>query len=180
MFSPRSVANFKDLFNRNGERNAHNTDQYDYNCGGYALGTFSWYLPCYDINIWGWWKNWTESQVAELTEEAVEIMLRDFSDLRLIMDLRQVRYDEYAIAFRISSDGDFHFCKQDSRKRWTHKAGSSPIRRISQTHIFGSAWNGRYDGPIILFAKKKGLTKPLWHDIIITPRGKEYCYGLFQ
>ena len=46
MFSPDSQELFPDLFNRNGERNAFNTDQWYYNCGGYALGTFSWYLFC--------------------------------------------------------------------------------------------------------------------------------------
>lgn len=34
-----------DPFNKRGLRNIRNTDKADYNCGGYALGTFSWYLP---------------------------------------------------------------------------------------------------------------------------------------
>ena len=31
--------------NSNHLRNINNTDKFDYNCGGYALGTFSWYTP---------------------------------------------------------------------------------------------------------------------------------------
>lgn len=34
-----------DPLNMRGSRNIRNTDKADYNCGGYALGTFSWYLP---------------------------------------------------------------------------------------------------------------------------------------
>ena len=35
----------KDWLNRSGLRNADNTDIDLYNCGGYALGTYSWYMP---------------------------------------------------------------------------------------------------------------------------------------
>ena len=157
MFSSRSMEHFKkDLFNRFRERNADNTSHWDYNCGGYALGTYSWYLPSYDDECWGIFQNYSEERVAEITEEAVEVMLRDFTDLRLITDLRQVQWNEYAIAFRVSSDGDFHYCKQESKKRWTHKRGNTQICRISEKYIFGSVWYGRYNGPIILFAKKRG------------------------
>ena len=35
----------KDFFNENQTRNEQNTNQSEYNCGGYALKTFSWYTP---------------------------------------------------------------------------------------------------------------------------------------
>ena len=34
-----------DPFNKNNKRNVRNTERNTYNCGGYALGTFSWYCP---------------------------------------------------------------------------------------------------------------------------------------
>lgn len=155
MFSSRSMTMFKeDLFNQNHKRNVYNTNQFDYNCGGYALGTFSWYLPSYSTSVWGMFRNYNENEMAQITEAAVEVMLRDFSDLRLIFDLRQVQKNEYAIAFRVSSDGDFHFARQDCHKKWSHKRGSSAICKISQRYIFHNNWHGRYDGPLILFAKK--------------------------
>lgn len=157
MFSPDSQELFPDLFNRNGERNAFNTDQCYYNCGGYALGTFSWYLPSHTPRTWGLCKSWTPEHIVEVTKAAVEIMLHDFADLRLIKDLRQVQRDEYAIVFRVSSDGDFHYCRQDGKKKWTHKPGNTAIRRISERYIFGcEAWSGRYNGPLVMFAKKRG------------------------
>ena len=157
MFSPRSMTKFRDdLFNRNHKRNAQNTEQFSYNCGGYALGTFSWYLPSYSDTVWGIFRHYNEDQMAEITEEAVEIMLHDFPDLRLISDLRQVQKDEYAIAFRVSSDGDFHYARQDYYKKWSYKRGSTAICKITQRYVFRNDWHGRYNGPLILFAKKRG------------------------
>ena len=34
-----------DPFNKNNNRNLRNTPRRHFNCGGYALGTFSWYCP---------------------------------------------------------------------------------------------------------------------------------------
>ena len=39
---------YEDEYNVNGKRNRKNTEREDYNCGGYALQTFSWILPCED------------------------------------------------------------------------------------------------------------------------------------
>ena len=39
---------YEDEYNVNGKRNRKNTNREDYNCGGYALQTFSWVLPCED------------------------------------------------------------------------------------------------------------------------------------
>ena len=35
----------EDFFNRNHTRNEGNTHYADYNCGGWALKTFSWFVP---------------------------------------------------------------------------------------------------------------------------------------
>ena len=41
----RLLKNSEDYFNEKQTRNEENTEKKDYNCGGYALKTFSWYLP---------------------------------------------------------------------------------------------------------------------------------------
>lgn len=160
MFSNWSMENFaSDLFNLNRNRNEKNTSQWDYNCGGYALGTFSWYLPNDERHrkkFWGSSKHHTYRRMRIITRSCVKWMLKDFNDLRLINKLSEVQYDEYAIAFRVSSDGDFHYIKQNSLCSWTHKCGASNIRTITQWEVFNTNWNNRYNGPIILFAKKKG------------------------
>ena len=157
MFSPRSNEIFSnDLFNLDQLRNAENTHITDYNCGGYALGTYSWYLPSRMDIMWGWWHTYDRPTLEKMTQQAVKVMLEDFSDLRVIIDLRQVQKDEYAIAFRLSSDGDFHYIRQDKGKWWTHKRGSTQIVRIAQKTVLSRNWCGRYDGPLVLLAKKRG------------------------
>lgn len=89
---------------------------------------------------------------------AVTQMVRDFSDrnLRIINEISELGQGEYAIAFRLSSDGDFHYIKRNLIGRWYHKRGASAeILYMSTDEVFHSEWCGRYDGPIILLAIKK-------------------------
>lgn len=98
--------------NLNRSRNINNTDKFDYNCGGYALGTFSWYTPFDEptyINLR------TSDDYDEIEETAVENILCDFPDLSLIssIDVRNKDIDYKTteiIAFRFSRN-DFHFWK---------------------------------------------------------------------
>lgn len=146
----------RDPFNNQNRRNGFNTDRDDYNCGGFALGTYSWYIPdpdgswfgfrCYDLD---------EEDMEEVTVRAVEKMLLDFPDLRVISTLAEIQANEYGIAFRVSSDGDFHFCKQFTGNLWYHKPGRSKIRSITEEEVLSADWYGRYDGKLFLFAKKK-------------------------
>lgn len=155
MFSWSSMKHFrKDLFNHSNARNVQNTNQQDYNCAGYALGTFSWYLPTHTDEIWGDWFE-DDTEIAKVTQMCVKVMLEDFADLRVIADMSELGINEYAIAFRISSDGDFHYMKQSFYKEWKHKTGWGDIHEISQEEVFTTEWcGGRYDGPIVLLAKK--------------------------
>lgn len=145
-----------DLFNRLGERNSENTDQVVYNCGGFALGTFSWYLPQCE-SAWGCWEDdWSMEEMTELTDDCVAVMLDEFPDLREIQYLSEVRHDEYAIAFRLSSDGDFHYVRQMHGRTWTHKCGGGEIQTMTRWEVFNTDWCWRYNGPIVLLAKKRG------------------------
>lgn len=158
MFSSQSISLYgDDLFNFKGLRNADNTEECTYNCGGYALGTFSWYLP-HDEPVWGGGRSvrWNREKMERITRECVENMLDDFSDLRVITDLHEVCRNEYAIAFRVSSDGDFHYARHTRFHTWTHKRGAWIIDSMTRKEILTTEWcGGRYNGPIVLFAKKK-------------------------
>lgn len=147
-----------DPYNHSNGRNRDNTPQNEYNCAGYALNTFSWYCPHDDESEWfNWSANWDMEYMRMLTEKAVAYMLADFPDMRVIKRMRELQKDEYAIAFRVSSDGDFHFCKRDEHRHWTHKPGASYIRKIFAYEVHNMYWHrSRYDGPIVYFAKKKG------------------------
>ena len=157
MFSNQSLAYYgNDLYNEMGLRNVRNTERSTYNCGGYALGLFSWYLP-YQSDRYGfvWGHHLTAKRMEEITTQCTEFMLRDFADLRIIESVADLAPNEYAIAFRISSDGDFHYVKRNRMGLWTHKRGASPtIRIMRKAEVFSSAWCDRYEGRIVLFAKK--------------------------
>ena len=83
-------------------------------------------------------------------------MLKDFEGrLRVISSLKELEKNEYAIAYRVSSDGDFHFMRK-ARTRWHHKRGSTPtILTESEDNVFNSIWCDRYDGPIVLMAMRR-------------------------
>jgi hypothetical protein len=147
---------YEDELNLNGYRNIKNTNKRYYNCGGYALGTYSWYQPhsedekgcLYDVRI----------SIEERTEKAVQYMLNDFCDLRVVSTLEEVAKEEYAIAFRLAY-GDFHYMVKKGNQ-WYSKAGSCPhIDKVPQEKVFIDAWHTDYgiiyDGPLVLFAKRK-------------------------
>lgn len=148
------ILNNRDLFNNECARNIHNTNTRFYNCAGYALGTFSWYQPYDDDLLFTLFCD--SDALEEITKQTVSYMLKDFGGkLRVISSLEELRKDEYAIAYRVSSDGDFHFMRK-ARTRWHHKRGSTPtILTESEDNVFNSIWCDRYDGPIVLMAMRR-------------------------
>lgn len=118
-----------DNYNVLKKRNIRNTDKFDYNCGGYALESFSWYLPRHDDIP-------THRADGITLESCIEAMLEDFPNLRVIQSLNELKDNEYAIAFRMS-DYDFHYVKRASNGHWYHKMGSSHyIRTMTQKVVF--------------------------------------------
>lgn len=147
-----------DPFNTKGERNVKNADTFYYNCGGYALGTFSWYCPHTEQERFYDYAFKNEIQACVKTTKAVAQMCNEFEGrIRVIESLKELNSKtEYAVAFRISSRNDFHFIKRSKYGRWTHKRGACDcIERITKKEVFETEWsNGFYDGPIILLAVK--------------------------
>ena len=146
-----------DPFNLNHGRNTTNTDLCDYNCAGYALNTYSWYQP-EDVKFqWGF-PFWLKGQKRKYIKSAIDILTRDFPDLRVIKSVQDAQPDEYIIAFRVADD-DFHFIKRGMNNVWYSKCGGAPIRRLTTEEVFAPAWNNyfgvaTYKGKITLFAKK--------------------------
>lgn len=147
-----------ELRNRDHSRNRSNTKMLTYNCAGYALETFNWYVPVpagTDVEYFEW-GSFEEIERNAMSFEFVSQILADFDDVRLIPSLDCLRSDEYAFAFRVGVD-DFHFVKRGRNGQWYAKRGPGPICRMSEESVFKSAWeNGRYNGAIFLFAKKRG------------------------
>lgn len=160
----------KDYLNRKGKRNRYNTDETSYNCGGYALDTYSWYYPYDD------WDDiiddvdcmfddgYSIDEVnSTLIERFTDKILEDFPEYKVINpDL----IDNYSnlIAFRIGAaytdyyDSyieafDFHFKKKINNK-WYEKRGRQPIEECNLVKNY--PWEtavSYYDSEIIYFAK---------------------------
>lgn len=157
-YNYRELLNNSDLFNVQRKRNIDNTEKRLYNCAGYALGTFSWYCPNEkdDGNYWGFMDDWSDAEMFAKTFETVQFMLKDFKGhLRLIGSVDEVQENEYAIAYRVSSDGDFHFMKKMANG-WHHKRGNtSHIYIETEDYVLNEIWCDRYDGPIALMAMRR-------------------------
>jgi hypothetical protein len=141
--------------NSDGARKNRNTDAMYFNCGGFALGTYTWYLPitqwAYDNELFDRWEN---------LRYCIGVMLAEFKGrLRKIEELSELRENEYAIAFRLSSDGDFHYRKRVKDNLWAEKNGYDVGIRLHEgdDEVLNDCemWNGRYDGEIVLFAMKR-------------------------
>ena len=152
------IANWygKDRLNKKGRRNLETTNRRDFNCGGYALETFNWYQPGTEEQnreMFGWCSDMDNEERLELS---VNAMLKDFKGvLRVIEDVKELKEDEYAIAFRVC-ERDFHYAKRNKRGVWFHKTGNAPIvKRYTIEELFSSEWGGVYDSKIVLMAKKK-------------------------
>ena len=153
----QKLLNNSDLFNFQHKRNISNTERHLYNCAGYALGTFSWYCPNEeDWEYWGSLDNWDDMTMLMKTSETVQFMLKDFAGrLRLIGSVEEVNDNEYAIAYRLSRDGDFHFMKKMANG-WHHKRGNTDrICVESEDYVLKKIWCDRYNGPIVLMAMRR-------------------------
>ena len=151
------LLNNSDLFNFQHKRNISNTERHLYNCAGYALGTFSWYCPNEGgWKYWGFLDDWDDMTMLKKTSETVQFMLKDFAGrLRLIGSVEEVNDNEYAIAYRVSRNGDFHFMKKMANG-WHHKRGNTDrIYVESEDYVLKEVWCGRYDGPIVLMAMRR-------------------------
>lgn len=145
---------FYDGLNRHHLRNLNNTPRDSFNCAGFALGTYSWYCPRKGESEYWDYMFTTVKQAREATQRSIDCMLKDFPTLRVINSLDEVRSDEYAILFRHSSDGDFHYLRRGRNGIWYHKRGRmEEIDIMPKKFIFG-IWCRRYDGPIVIMAKK--------------------------
>ena len=155
-FCNEILCEYEDEMNKTNVRNVDNTDKCSYNCGGYALNTFSWYQPIEDEYFNNPLGNYfdTDEERDKAFRYCVDNLLRDFAyrNIRLIGDIDDIASNEYAFAFRVSSDGDFHFVKRSRNGIWRHKRGRNPLLEIMHAdEVFSKCWCNRYDSPIAFF-----------------------------
>lgn len=159
-----------DYLNDKKTRNKVNTMISDYNCGGWALKTFSWYLPYNEDNHfdlaeelykYGWSK---EEVQEEILQNDFEILLKDFSDKLIPIDsIEDAKEGDTVIAYRLyveffdennMVDTDFHFRVRENGS-WTEKCGGGIVHPCLFTE---EPWNTGgdciYDSKILYFIFK--------------------------
>ena len=146
-----------DPYNLLHERNIENTRKHLYNCGGYALGTYSWYCPHDEVHK-GFYNPDLDETMEEQTLAHANIILNEIQNIRMIERVEEATQDEEVIAFRLSETiNDFHFMVR-KHGRWYHKQGSyKEIRCVPTEKVFSDCWvnedGDEYTGMIVLFAR---------------------------
>lgn len=149
-----------DPLNMRGSRNIRNTDKADYNCGGYALGTFSWYLPSRTreeyTDIMGHADIGDMDTALTLAAEAIVNELPSWSivPFALVMERKYSPKAYEVVAMRFCYY-DFHFWKLGRNWNWYDKMG---CREQINRHAFNDArnvWNDRYDSPVVCFIRAR-------------------------
>lgn len=146
-----------DRLNKRNKRGLSNTYMRAYNCGGFALKTFSWYCPMgrNDRDLITLLDRFDSDYMAVL-QYTVDYMLNDFKGkLRVIQSLDELQKNEEAVAYRIATNGyDFHYVRRKKNGSWYGKMGCCmSINRYTEEQVFdfeSEAWsNGKYDSEMI-------------------------------
>lgn len=116
------------------------------NCGSYALGTKTWYIPAayYDCDLSD------QSKEKEYLEVMVGSILCDFPFLRRVAT---PRLRGRIIGFRLATgpNNDFHFITRKNGK-WMEKMGSCAVERFKGQPTKPWKYSSRvYDSPIAWF-----------------------------
>lgn len=132
-----------------------NGDYWEYNCGGFALGTFNWFLPHSFMSYRSYLRTIGGYEETKVLAATIPEILKVSDTIRRIDSMDELKQDEYAIAYRVCSD-DFHF-RLCYNGEWYEKMGDGNIHKISAHTIFTDCWFGGYDSAVVLFAEKKKI-----------------------
>lgn len=141
-----------------------NFDPLYYNCGGFALSTYTWVRPFefvedniemypyrFDRGLW----------------RLVGGLLEQFN-VRCVTSFKYISSNEYPAIFRVGSN-DFHFMRYSKLlDGWIDKmGGSSCINLHKEKEIMREYWyGGRYDSQIVKLAVRKNSDFDLDEDLI--------------
>ena len=165
------------------KKNSRKTYRGSYNCGGYALRTYTWFLPYQCLNtedekllnkeddlkeyVYEIWDEmdenvYDERDIKSICNNAasmlVDHMISAFEGkLREIAKVDDAKKDERVIAFRFGSK-DFHYMiKGRVGHQWHSKMGASHyIDTFDEEYVMNSYdWDGKYYSDTFLMALSK-------------------------
>ena len=141
-----------------------NFDPFYYNCGGFALSTYTWVRPFefaednikmypyrFDRGLW----------------HLVGGLLDQFN-VRCVTSFKYISSNEYPVVFRVGSN-DFHFMRYSILlDGWIDKRGNSNFINFHKEREVMRGWwyGGMYDSQIVRLAVKKNSDFDLDEDLI--------------
>ena len=131
-----------------------------FNCGGFALGTYDWYRPqSWDYIYEDDYED--EEKYAQAFDEMVtnctDDILENFSgQIRLIKREEDAKRGEVVVFFRLADD-DFHFVLKSGNKYFQKRGGTPCLEETTKEEVYSNEWNDRYNSRIVIFARKKYL-----------------------
>lgn len=139
-----------------------------YNCGGYALGTYDWFVPysCsysdedLEDDVEEFWREceYNIDDYNVMAERCINEMIYYFNGkLREIKKVSDAKADERVIAFRFGA-GDFHFMiKGRKGHQWHSKMGANDsIDTFSEEYVMSDPdWGDIYLSDTYLLAMSK-------------------------
>lgn len=175
------LANGKQIYKE--AKNLLEIYDFEYNCGGFALGIQDWYLPYADDGdyeskeldycYYRYFADFHSTSGKRYAEACtvrgrimVNFMVNTLDYVREIQRSSEVADDEYLVLFRASSD-DFHFIRRMEDGSWAHKMGNSKIKTLTRKEI-EPAWHAthnNYQGKVFLLAVKKQHDQPEYCDL---------------
>ena len=148
----KNLSNFRNVC-RDTKNAIIKIDRWDYNCMGYAIGTYEWEL----LKSFRWTpycrgihhdEELNMEYMNDILWDCVDEILEKFPQLRLIKRPKELKANEHAVAFRIG-ETDFHWARLGSDGIWTHKPGNSTIREMSEEEFCGEWCADLRDDPYI-------------------------------
>lgn len=167
-----------DPFNTTGCRVLETLDDKTYNCAGFALSTYSWYLPCDSESYFSaMYALRRMVDLQEILDTCVSTILNELPDrVRLIEspDDNLLNQDEYMVAFSLGYDlfkldkqphnFSFHFRRKEAGT-WFEKRGSKPLQYVLGDPL--KDWDGAVFSPVlepVYFACKYPTAEVKAHD----------------
>ena len=100
-----STIKSSDPLNRKKKRNRRNVQMRNYNCGGYALETYNWFLPnlCSSLVEEMAWNQWFDGQCFEEDQELENEEYYEYQDFKdeLIESEFQDFYDDFCLNSKV-------------------------------------------------------------------------------
>lgn len=142
---------------------------YKFNCGGFALQTYDWYVPntWYDMDD----GSFTLDEIDDLLERAAIDIENDYNEFHKDSFLVQIPHyiaapiGQEVVAFRLDVQlnldedeytlhhiDDFHFLWRDRNGFWWDKQGGLEVKAYDDDPE-DDWWNDRYNSSIVWFAK---------------------------